>query len=124
MILWSFKGVELTFRSTPAKLQRDIQKMAKATGTDPNTEIIYHNAKFAPTTTEGDTAVDDNTTDNAKSVLPKTTKKRKARRKKTTKLSNVHGVVDKSDADVDSVGSSDSGLDSAIGDSSVFEQRV
>lgn len=62
MITWTFEGMEITFRSKPENLVRDIQKMALANKISPETKtrIIDGNVNntVSPTTpsSDGDTS--------------------------------------------------------------------
>ena len=94
MIIWSFKGVDTKFRSTPAKHDRDIFKMANACGVAPETEIIYHHGKPNRDTIENTFAVNGDTDTKEQQTVQAKPKARKPRSKKTTGLSNVPSDVD------------------------------
>lgn len=94
MIIWSFKGVDTKFRSTPAKHDRDVFKMANACGVPPETEIIYYHGKPNRDTIENTFAVNGSTDTEEQPTVQKSTKPRKPRRKKTTGLPDVSVTLD------------------------------
>lgn len=90
MITWNFEGTNVTFKSQPQNLARDISKMAHANHLDPNTKIIIHNDK----TTNPDRASKyGNTTSAAVPTLPLGSKESKPS-KTSIQLRNVPGDVD------------------------------
>jgi len=116
MIIWSFEGLDVTFRSTPARHARDVFKMAAATGLDPKTKIIYHHGN--PNRNLPEDAIDSNGTTTSDALTSVSVNPKKTRsRKKTTDVSNLHGDVDESiptpdpvvdPADIHPIGDSDS----------------
>lgn len=103
MILWSFEGTDTRFRSTPAKHERDIFKMAKACGVSPETKIIYHDGKPNHPSIADTFAVDSNTTTDEQQDVQSTAGTRKPRRKKAAQLPDLHGDVDSATSASDSV---------------------
>jgi len=98
MIIWSFKGTDTKFRSTPAKHQRDIFKMAQSCGVSPETEIIYHNGNPNKQPIKDTFAINDSTSDSTQPTVPKATKTRKPRRKKTNSVQPVSKLLDRDSA--------------------------
>lgn len=96
MIIWNFKGIETKFRSTPAKHDRDIFKMARACGISPETEIIYHNGNPNRNTIKNIFAVSSDPATEEQPTVQKNAKARKAKPKATPRLPDLPGDVDKS----------------------------
>ena len=103
MIIWSFKGTDTKFRSTPARHQRDIFKMAQSCGVSPETEIIYHNGNPNKPAIKDVFAVDSDTTPKKKSTVQKSTKTRKPRKKATPRLPDLSRDVDSTNFILDAV---------------------
>lgn len=119
MIIWSFKGIDTQFRSTPAKHDRDIFKMAKACGVEPETEIIYHHGKPNRPAIDHIFAVDSDPTDSTVETVPVGTKKPRSGRSTTTGVSDVYGNVVSITTSPDLLSDTDYISDHSLGSDSV-----
>lgn len=122
MIIWTFKGLETWFRSTPAKHDRDIFKMAHACGVSPETEIIYFHGKPNRPSIADTFAVNDDSSNSSQPTLQEITGPTKPKRKKASSVPDVPGDVDSTGVTPDLLSDpADSSTDS-IGSDSMDEQ--
>ncbi len=122
MIIWNFKGIDTTFRSTPAKHDRDIFKMAKACGVPPETEIIYQHGKPNRPSIADTFAVNDDTSDSTQQTVQDVPRLSKSGRKSTAGVLDVPGDVDQSTSSSDLLSDTADSSDHSIGSDSVAEQ--
>jgi hypothetical protein len=122
MIIWNFKGIDTTFRSTPAKHDRDIFKMAKACGVPPETEIIYQHGNPNRPSIAHTFAVNDDTSNPTQQTVHEVSGPTQTRRKSTTGVLDLPGDVDQSTSSSDLLSDTADSSDHSIGSDSVAEQ--